>query len=122
MRQLTHDAVLPYDSRTKKFVFKIILSDLKEKSMKFFIAMNPPTKTYQQKKVAIVKGKPKFYEPPELLAARCKLRDHLAGYVPDKMFNGPVRLVVKWCFHCTGNHKDGEYKYTKPDTDNYRKC
>ena len=89
--------------------------------MKFFIAMNPPTKTYQQKKVAIVKGKPKFYEPPELLAARCKLRDHLAGYVPDKMFNGTVRLVVKWCVHCTGNHKDGEYKYTKPDTDNLQK-
>lgn len=88
--------------------------------MEFFIAMNPPTQTHQEKKVAVVNGKPKFYDPPELLAARCKLRDYLAKYVPEKMHTRGVRLMVKWCFP-KGRHKNGEYKTTKPDTDNLQK-
>jgi len=32
--------------------------------------------------------------------------------------SGALRLVTKWCFPTTGKHVDGEYKYTKPDTDN----
>ena len=31
-----------------------------------------------------------------------------------------VRLAVKWCFP-NGNHKNGEYRTTKPDTDNLQK-
>ena len=38
--------------------------------VQFFMAMIPPTKTYQEKKVAVVKGKPVFYEPPEVKAVR----------------------------------------------------
>ena len=45
--------------------------------IEFFIAMNPPTITYQEHKVAVVHGKPVFYDPPELKAARQKfLRSH----------------------------------------------
>lgn len=29
-------------------------------------------------------------------------------------------MVVKWCFPC-GDHRDGEYRITKPDTDNLQK-
>ena len=66
--------------------------------IQFFMAMIPPTKTYQEKKVAVVKGKPVFYEPPEVKAVREKLAAHLSHYAPAKMFEKPVRMVTKWCF------------------------
>lgn len=86
----------------------------------FFMVMVPPTKTHQEKKVAVVNGKPKFYEPPELLAVRCKLQAHLAKHVPDRKYTKAVRLITKWCFP-RGQHTDGTYKATKPDTDNLQK-
>lgn len=82
--------------------------------------MQPPTVTHQEKQVHVVKGKPVFYEPPELKAARSKLEAHLAPYRPGVYCTGAVRLLVKWCFP-RGKHKDGEYKKTKPDTDNLQK-
>jgi Holliday junction resolvase RusA-like endonuclease len=30
-------------------------------------------------------------------------------------------LVTKWCFPITDKHKNGEYKTTRPDTDNLQK-
>lgn len=39
----------------------------------FFLPMIPPTVTHQEHKVAVVSGKPVFYEPPELKDARAKL-------------------------------------------------
>lgn len=86
----------------------------------FFVAMVPPTQTHQEKKVAVVNGKPKFYDPPELLAARCKLQSHFAQHRPVQKYTKPVRLITKWCFP-RGRHKDGSYKSTKPDTDNLQK-
>lgn len=85
--------------------------------MEFFIAMIPPTVTHQEKKVTVINGKPQFYEPPELKDARQKLLAHLSKHVPDKKFCGAVRLITKWCFP-KGEHSNGEYKTTKPDTDN----
>ena len=38
--------------------------------MNFFIAINPPTVTAQEHKVRIVKGKPLFYDTPEIKAAK----------------------------------------------------
>jgi Holliday junction resolvase RusA-like endonuclease len=87
----------------------------------FFMPMKPPTITHQEKEVAVVNGKPVFYEPPELKAARAKLMAHLGQHVPDKAYTGPVRLTVKWCFLITGKHSDGEYKYTRPDNSNMQK-
>ena len=43
-------------------------------------------------------------------------------HIPDKPFDGPLRLIVRWCFPATGKHHDGEYKYTKPDTDDLNKA
>ena len=63
--------------------------------IQFFMAMIPPTKTYQEKKVAVVKGKPVFYEPPEVKAVREKLAAHLSHYAPKKMFEKPVRIGNK---------------------------
>lgn len=83
--------------------------------------MIPPTKTHQQKQVHVVNGKPVFYEPPELMAVRVKLESHLYKHKLVKPYTEAVRLTVKWLFPITGSHKDGEYKYTKPDTDNLNK-
>lgn len=91
----------------------------KERTMiEFFIPMKLPTKTHQEKKVKVVNGKPRFYEPEELKAVRCLFRDHLAKFVPEKPLDGAVQLVSKWLFPITGSHHDGEWKTSKPDTDN----
>lgn len=89
-------------------------------TLEFFLPMDPPTVTHQEKQIHVVKGKPVFYEPAELKAARAKLRDHLAKHRPAQPFAGGVRLVAKWCFP-RGRHKDGTYRITKPDTDNLQK-
>lgn len=86
----------------------------------FFMAMEPPTKTHQEKQVHVVKGKPVFYEPPELKAVRQKLTAHLGKHVPKEPYSLGVRLITKWCFP-RGRHKDGSYRTTKPDTDNLQK-
>ena len=82
--------------------------------------MVPPTATHQEKQVRVVDGKPRFYEPAELRAARSKLTAHLAGHRPERPLEGAVRLVVKWCFP-RGRRRDGSYRTTRPDTDNLQK-
>ena len=86
----------------------------------FFMPMLPPTKTHQQKKVAVIDGKPVFFEPQELKAVRTKLQAYLGQHVPEQEYTGAVQLIVKWCFP-KGKHKNGQYKTTKPDTDNLQK-
>lgn len=90
--------------------------------IEFFLPMKPPTITAQEHKVTVVNGKPKFYDPPELKMAKAKIRDALIPHIPSQKMDGPIRLVVKWCFPITGKHNDGEYKYTKPDTDDLNKA
>ena len=89
--------------------------------MEFFMSMIPPTVTHQEKKVRIINGKPSFYEPAELYNSRQKLQDYLAGHIPEEPMKGALRLCVKWCFQANSKHKHGEYKATKPDTDNLQK-
>ena len=89
--------------------------------IEFFMAMEPPTITYQMKGVAVKNGKAFMYNSAELNAAKIKLRAYLSGHVPEKPLEGPVWLGVKWCFSIKGNHRDGEYKTSKPDTDNLEK-
>lgn len=87
----------------------------------FFMQIIPPTVTHQEKQVKVVNGKPVFYEPAELKAARAKLEAHLAKHVPAEKYTTAVRLVTKWCFPLSGKHRNGEYKTSKPDTDNLQK-
>ena len=86
----------------------------------FFMPMIPPTVTYQEHKVSMRNGKPVFYEPQEVKTARAKLRAYLVKHKPKQRYDGAVSLTVKWCFP-RGKHKDGEYRITKPDTDNLQK-
>lgn len=85
--------------------------------IEFFIPMKLPTITHQQKKVHVVNGKPIHYEPAALKDARQKFAAHLAAHTPKEKLTGPIRLLTKWCYPI-GKHKNGEYKTTKPDTDN----
>ena len=89
--------------------------------LRFFMPMRPPTATHQEQQVRTVRGKPVFYEPPDLAEARAKLTAHLAPHRPAKPLGGAVRLIVKWWLPHCGQHQDGEYKATRPDTDNLNK-
>lgn len=91
-----------------------------KKGIEFFMPMIPPTKTYQEKKVEIIGGKPVFYEPPELKSVRVKLEAHLTKHIPSTMYTSGIRLVVKWLFP-RGKHPDGAYRISRPDTDNLNK-
>ena len=65
-------------------------------------------------------GKPVFYEPAELKAAREKLTAHLAKFVPETKFKKLVILQVKWLYP-KEKHENGSYKTTRPDLDNMMK-
>ena len=88
----------------------------------FFIPMaKVPTTTQQMHKVKVVNGKPMFYEPAEVTALRSKLSDAVGPHRPQQPIDGAIRLMVKWCFPLCGKHQDGEYRTSKPDTDNLQK-
>ena len=88
----------------------------------FFMAMIPPTITAQEHKIVIRNGKPFYYDPPELMAARQKLTNHLASHRPlTGCVSGPIELTTTWCFHTEDSRLDGTLKTTKPDTDNLNK-
>ena len=63
-----------------------------------------------------------LHDSPELKATRAKLHAYLAPYAPPTPCSGPVRLLVKWLFPTDGRHNDGEWRTTKPDTDNLEKA
>lgn len=87
--------------------------------LEFFVPMIPPTITAQQAKARSSSRRP--YKPQELKNARLKLRDHIGRFAPDKPFDGPLRLVVKWCWPIRPGRRHGQYKHTRPDTDNLQK-
>ncbi len=89
--------------------------------IQFFMPMLPPTVTAQEHKVTVVNGKPKFYDPPEVTDAKSKLIAALSQHHIEHPFTSAVRLVVKWLFPVSGRHKNGEYRATRPDTDNLQK-
>ncbi len=90
--------------------------------IQFFMPMIPPTVTAQEKDLAVNRktGKPYMYDSAEIKATKAKFIAHLAQHKPDAPYTCGVRLIVKWCFP-RGKHKDGEYKTTKPDTENLLK-
>ena len=91
-------------------------------ALSFFCPMIPPTATGQMHKVQVLpNSKVHFYDPPEVAQARAKLLAAVCRHMPSAPFTGPVSLLVKWCFPVTAPHHDGEWKTTKPDTDNLQK-
>lgn len=89
--------------------------------IEFFMAMDPPTVTHQEHKVMVRNGRPVFYDPPELKAARQKLTDYLAKHRPGQPLTGPLELTTTWCFPTEDIKQFGQFRITKPDTDNLNK-
>lgn len=96
----------------------------------FFLPMIPPTVTDQMHRIIARPGKrPLVFDSDELAAAKDTLKAHLAKELSVLRAKGyrtvsgvPVRLTVLWCFPADGKHMDGEYRITKPDTDNLNKA
>lgn len=88
--------------------------------IEFFMPMIPPTVTAQMHKVTVRNGKPVFYDPPEVKDAKEKLIGALYKHHPMVPYHEGLMLTVKWLFP-KGRHKNGEYRTTKPDTDNLQK-
>lgn len=87
--------------------------------IEFFIPMKKiPTVTHQQKKWTVRNGKPQSYEPEKLKETRAMFMELLAPYVPEEPLDGPLRLTTKWLFPKIKGTTNGQYKHTKPDTDN----
>ena len=89
----------------------------------FFLKMIPPTKTQQEHRIGKTRtGRLYMYEDRELKQIRQQYRDALRPFIPESPLQGPLRLVVKWLFPIRGkSHKHGDYKATRPDTDNLQK-
>jgi len=89
--------------------------------MNFFIAMTPPTATAQERKVRIYKNKPIFYDPPAVKEAKAKLSAYLSINRPMQSYEGPVSLRTLWLFPRGKSHRNGDWRCTRPDTDNLQK-
>lgn len=87
----------------------------------FSLDIDPPTATHQEKRVSFAGGRPHFYEDGRLRAARSLLMSALAAHVPPDPLDGPLQLTTVWRYATKRSHKDGEYRSTKPDTDNIAK-
>ena len=89
--------------------------------MHFFMEMKPPTATAQEHSVKVIKGRPVFFDPPNVKDAKNLLMGHLAKNKPESPFTGAVELTVLWLFPKGKSHKHGEWRKTRPDTDNLQK-
>lgn len=89
--------------------------------MNFFIAMTPPTATAQERKVRFYKNKPIFYDPPAVKEAKAKLSAYLSINRPVQPYEGPVSMRTLWLFPRGKTHRNGDWRYTRPDTDNLQK-
>ncbi len=100
----------------------LILSRLQQTSLiRFVEPMRIPTVTQQEHELAVNRrtGKPYVHDSTELKQARISFRAHLSTHRPPEPFTGALSLSVTWIFRDNGaNHKEREYKTSRPDTDN----
>ena len=68
-----------------------------------------------------MRGKPLFYDPAPVKDAKAVLIANLLSYRPKNPYEGPVALSTVWLFPKGKTHKHGEWRVTKPDTDNLQK-
>lgn len=94
-------------------------------TIQFFLPMIPPTVTAQEKQLGVSRaGKPYVYDSPDVKDARAKFTAALVQarerHGPQQKITTGVRLTTRWCYRIPdgSGHFDGEYKITKPDTDN----
>ena len=87
----------------------------------FTLMIEPPTRTAQQKGECVRHGRIYHYVKPEVQEAEDVLRLALRPYKPPMPYDGPIRLTCTWQFQKGKTHKDGEWRITRPDTDNLQK-
>lgn len=87
----------------------------------FFMPMVPPTATAQEHRITSVNGRAYTYDTPEIKDAKQKLAAHLSKHRPPQPLTGAVRLMTKWCFPVKGKHRHGDWRTSRPDTDNLQK-
>ena len=85
----------------------------------FFLNIDPPTRTAQQKGTSVINGHVHHYVKPEVRAAQDILREALRPYAPDEPIAGPVHLRVEW--HFTSKSHKPSWRTTRPDLDNLQK-
>lgn len=92
-------------------------------TIQFFIPMKKiPTVTQQQHRIGVNKeGKGYIYDSQKIKIVKNYFEACLLPYIPKEKITSGVRLCVKWLFPKGKSHVDGEYKLTKPDTDNLLK-
>ena len=66
--------------------------------LQFTIDCIPPKATAQQKKVAMIGGKPRVYEPKNVKDAKNDMLSLLHPHRPEKPLNGPLRLSITWTY------------------------
>lgn len=91
--------------------------------IEFFIALEDiPTHTAQQQRLGVSRGgKPYVYKDQELKDIENMFLGELHKFAPEIPIKPPVRLTTRWLFKNNRSHDNGEYKITKPDTDNLLK-
>ena len=88
--------------------------------IEFFYPMDKiPTVTAQEKGIDFKRKR--VYTKPEVTAVKNLYIAMLVNNRPAEPLAGAVALKVSFRFPVTKGHKDGEWKTTKPDTDNMLK-
>lgn len=90
--------------------------------MRIDIDITPPTATSQENKVATINGKQIHYKSARAKQTFRVLQDALRPHIPAEPLDGPIRLITEWRFPRGKSHKDGEWRITRPDTDNLVKA
>lgn len=88
--------------------------------LEFFIEGDPPRATAQERRVSVVGGRPRMYDPDSVVYAKQLLCMWLTQYKPPRPLTGPVRLDVHWMFRAR-SFRPGIWKVTRPDVDNLMK-
>lgn len=93
------------------------------RGLAFFMPMDhPPTATAQERQSTITRsGKRMHYKNARLQAAEDMLTFQLRRHAPDEPLEGAVELLVYWYYPTGKTHKHGEWRVTRPDTDNLSK-
>ena len=86
----------------------------------FFLEIDPPTATAQERKVDTRRGFPRFYDTAGVKYAKELLTLELKMHRPPRLMEGPLKLTVEWRFRAR-THKPETWRDTKPDTDNLQK-
>ena len=84
------------------------------------ISGEPPRTTAQEKKIAVVNGRPRVYTTKAVSAAQAYYRGTFEAHaIGHKPIEGPIRLSVMFGFGTDDKQKLRQlWKTTRPDTDN----